>query len=206
MQAGCGVLLAMALFLFGDIVNAQSPEDLSALNAQVAQLYMSRKNAEATPIAERALALAQRQFGPDHPHVGTTLNNLALLYEAQGRTAEAELLYKRSLNIREKALGPGHPHVGTTLNNLAALYKAQGRTAEAELLYKRSITFRQKTVVSDRPDVGTSLNNLVALPKRDVEAQTKKKNLARKSKKKRRRRVCKQAFHVMRRGVCFDIR
>ena len=33
------------------------------------------------------------------------LNNLALLYEAQGRNAEAEPLYKRALAIYEKALG-----------------------------------------------------------------------------------------------------
>jgi hypothetical protein len=50
------------------------------------------------------------------------LNNLALLYEAQGRHADAEPLYKRALAIEEKALGPDHPHVAVSLNNLAVLY------------------------------------------------------------------------------------
>ncbi|MEO0810268.1 MAG: tetratricopeptide repeat protein, partial [Pseudomonadota bacterium] len=42
---------------------------------------------------------------PDHPNVGTTLNNLAELYRLQGRYAEAEPLYKRTITIFEKALG-----------------------------------------------------------------------------------------------------
>ena len=69
----------------------------------------------------------------------TSLNNLAALYDDQGRYADAEPLYKRSLAIREKALGPDHPDVATSLNNLAVLYDEQGRYADAEPLYKRSL-------------------------------------------------------------------
>jgi CHAT domain-containing protein len=95
--------------------------------------------------------------------VGTSLNNLALLYYAQGRYAEAEPLYKRSLSIREKGLGPDHPDVGGSLNNLAALYRAQGRYAEAEPLYKRTVSLFDKALGPDHPLVGTSLNNLAEL-------------------------------------------
>ena len=59
------------------------------------------------------------------------LNNLAALYDDQGRYAEAEPLYKRALAIDEKALGPDHPDVALSLNNLAALYDNQGRYADA---------------------------------------------------------------------------
>ena len=119
--------------------------------------------AEAEPLYKRALAIREKALGPDHPDVGTALNNLAALYRAQGRYAEAEPLYKRALAIREKALGPDHPDVGTSLNNLAALYRAQGRYAEAEPLYKRALAIREKALGPDHPDVGTSLNNLAAL-------------------------------------------
>ena len=60
--------------------------------------------------------------------MATSLNNLAGLYQAQGKYAEAEPLYQRALAIWEKALGPEHPDVATSLNNLAALYQAQGST------------------------------------------------------------------------------
>lgn len=53
--------------------------------------------------------------------MGQSLNNLAALYQAQGRYAEAEPLKKRSMEIFEKTLGKHHPDVATTLNNLASL-------------------------------------------------------------------------------------
>jgi tetratricopeptide (TPR) repeat protein len=73
------------------------------------QLYQAGKYAEAQEIAKRALAVAERRYGLDHPNVATSLNNLAELYRNQGMYGEAEPLYKRSLAIAEKALGPNHP-------------------------------------------------------------------------------------------------
>ncbi len=69
------------------------------------------------------MRLGTEDFGHDDPTTATLLNNLALLYKAQGRYAETEPLYKRSLAIKEKALSPEHPDVAQSLNNLAALYK-----------------------------------------------------------------------------------
>ena len=93
---------------------AQGADELAALNAQVVKLYQAGKYAEATEIAKRSLALAEKQLGPGHPDVGASLNNLAALYQSQGRYGEAEPLYKRSLALREKALGPGHPDANNT--------------------------------------------------------------------------------------------
>ena len=38
--------------------------------------------------------------------MGTSLNNLAVLYRAQGQYAEAEPLYQRAMAIRKRVLGP----------------------------------------------------------------------------------------------------
>ncbi len=60
------------------------------------------------PEAEKQLVAALKEaegFGPQDPRLATTLNNLALLYDDQGKYAEAEPLYQRSLAIVEKALG-----------------------------------------------------------------------------------------------------
>jgi CHAT domain-containing protein/tetratricopeptide (TPR) repeat protein len=126
-------------------------------------LFGQGKYAEATEVAKCSLALTEKKFGPEHPDVGGSLNNLAELYRAQGRYAEAEPLYKRALAIREKALGPDHPDVGDSLNNFALLYDRQGRYAEAEPLYKRALAIREKALGPDHPDVGGSLNNLALL-------------------------------------------
>jgi tetratricopeptide (TPR) repeat protein len=74
------------------------------------------------------------------------LNNLAALYDDQGRYADAEPLYKRALAVWEKALGPDHPDVATALNNLAQLYKDQGSYEDAEPLYKRALAIREKAL------------------------------------------------------------
>src|SRR5262249_21521930 len=120
-------------------------------------------HADAEPLYKRSLAIREKALGPDHPSVATALNNLASLYDGQGRYTEAEPLHKRSLAIREKALGPNHPAVATFLNNLAGLFREQGRYAEAEPLQKRSLAIRENALGAEHPDVAQSLNNLAAL-------------------------------------------
>ena len=92
------------------------------VNDEVMSLYRQGSYDRAIVVAKKALQVAEQTFGPIHPSVATSLNNLALLYDTQGQYALAEPLYKRSLAIREKALGPDHPDVAQSLNNLAALY------------------------------------------------------------------------------------
>ncbi len=60
--------------------------------------------AEAEPLLKRSLAIHEKVLGRDHPGVATRLNNLALLYAAQGQYAEVESLYQRAIAIWEKAL------------------------------------------------------------------------------------------------------
>ncbi len=116
------------------------------------------------PEAEKQLVAALKEaegLGPQDPRLATTLNNLALLYDAQGKYAEAEPLYKRALAIREQVLGPEHRSVATSLSNLAELYKAQGKYAEAEPLYKRSLAIREKALGPAHPDATQGWAHLV---------------------------------------------
>ncbi|MBT3907536.1 MAG: CHAT domain-containing protein, partial [Rhodospirillaceae bacterium] len=78
-----------------------------------------------------SLAILEKNFGPEHSGVAASLNNLAFLYDDQGRFANAEPLYQRSLSIREKAFGPRHPSVAESLNNLAGLYEVQEQEDKA---------------------------------------------------------------------------
>ena len=53
--------------------------------------------------------------------MASNLNDLARLYQAQGKYAEAESLYQRALVINEKALGPEHPTSTSARRKLAEL-------------------------------------------------------------------------------------
>ncbi len=90
-------------------------------------------------------------------------NEMAFLYDEQGKYEVAESLYQRSLAITEKVLGKGHPSVAATLNNLAGLYKAQGKYKTAEPLYQRDLKITEKAMGKDHLSVATTLNNLAEL-------------------------------------------
>ena len=83
-------------------------------------------------------------FGPDHPKLATTLNNLARLYRSQGEYAAAEPLIKRALQIRETALGPNHPSVADSMNDLASLYGVRIRSSEALTLFHRGLAIQTR--------------------------------------------------------------
>jgi tetratricopeptide (TPR) repeat protein len=65
----------------------------------------------ARPLFERALAISEKSYGPDHPEVAMGLNNLANLLRDTNRLSEAEPLYRRALAIDEKSYGANHPNV-----------------------------------------------------------------------------------------------
>ncbi|MCH4904383.1 tetratricopeptide repeat protein, partial [Cylindrospermopsis raciborskii CHAB3438] len=60
--------------------------------------------AEAEQLYIRALSIREQQLGENHPDVASSLNNLAALYENQGRYTEAEQLYIPALSIQERLL------------------------------------------------------------------------------------------------------
>ena len=109
-------------------------------------LYRAGNYDRALTVAKKALKVAEKNAGPHHPDVATSLNNLALLSYSQSNFAQAEPLYKRSLAIWEKALGPDHPHVATNLENMALLYRATNRQQEAEKLEQRAERIRAGAV------------------------------------------------------------
>jgi CHAT domain-containing protein/tetratricopeptide (TPR) repeat protein len=156
-----GLLVALAVNTAE--LAAGADNDAVALSVRVVELARAGKYSEATPLAQRALAIVERTRGPNHLNVARSLNNLANLYHDQGYYAEAEPLHKRALAIREKALGPNHVEVAITLANLGNLYLERGRYAEAEQAYKRALAIREKALGANHSKVATLLLSLASL-------------------------------------------
>jgi tetratricopeptide (TPR) repeat protein len=87
-----------------------------------------------------------------HPQVATSLNNLALLYDNQGRYDEAEPLYQQALELRRELLGDRHPDVAGSLFNLGGLRYNQGRYPEALDLFLEAEAIYLTTLGADHPD------------------------------------------------------
>jgi hypothetical protein len=105
----------------------------------------------ALPLFERALAIAEAVYGPEHPVVSTGLNNLALALRDLGRAGEALPLFRRALAIAEAVYGPEHPVVSTRLNNLAGALRALGRAGEALPLLERALAIDEAVYGPDHP-------------------------------------------------------
>ena len=85
---------------------------------------------------------ARKHSVRNHHLVGTSLNNLAVMYYSQGQYEKAEPLFSRSLTICEEALGPNHPKVANILNNLALLYSATKQFDKAAQCKQRADAIR----------------------------------------------------------------
>jgi len=114
---------------------------------------------EAIEPSQKALAIVEKVFGPDHPEVAMGLNSLAELYRELGEYNKAKPLYERAIAI----FGLHNPRVASTLNNLASLYKNTGNYEKAEALYTSALKITQKVYGPAHPLVAIVLNNLAAL-------------------------------------------
>ncbi len=115
--------------------------------------------------AEQALLAALKEtekLDPEDVKVARTLNDLAVVYNEEGRNKEAEPYYLRALKIRELKLGHYDLAVADTLNNLGNLYKDIRNYPEAEKTYKRAFEIYKKDDIKGATDeyLAMTCNNM----------------------------------------------
>jgi Tetratricopeptide repeat len=70
--------------------------------------HATGRTQEALKLREETLQLQKAKLGPDHPNTLTSMNNLAVSYEAVGRTREGLKLREETLQLQKAKLGPDH--------------------------------------------------------------------------------------------------
>jgi tetratricopeptide (TPR) repeat protein len=144
--------------------NSQAMTVGSALLGQAGfYLWTQARHTDAKALEERALAIDEATYGPDHPNVATRLNNLALTVRDLGQPEAARALQERALAIDEATYGPDHPNVATRLNNLAVTLRDLGQLEAARPLQERALAIDEATYGPDHPDVATDLGNLALI-------------------------------------------
>jgi tetratricopeptide (TPR) repeat protein len=126
-------------------------------------LAEEEKYGEAEELFRRALAISEKEVGPEHRKTGTKLCNLATMLWSQRRFGEAESLFRSALAIDEKVLGVNHPSLVFTLDGLANTLHNLGRYQEAEALLRRSLKLCEENLGPEHPDTAVCLNNLGSL-------------------------------------------
>ena len=85
-------------------------------------------------------------------HTSEKQNNLAELYDAQGRYEEAKPLFLKALEMRARLLREEHPDVAMSIYWLAVLYHEQGRYSEAEPFYIQALAIAERVLGKDHPN------------------------------------------------------
>lgn len=88
-----------------------------------------------------------------------SLNNLAALYQLQGKYFLADNLYERCLDIKLALYGEEHLETAINLHNLAVLNCARKRWEKAEILFNRALEIREKLLGEAHSDLLPILKN-----------------------------------------------
>jgi tetratricopeptide (TPR) repeat protein len=96
----------------------------------------------------RSCSIWKQKLGSDHPDVATSLNNLASLYELQGKYAKAGYLYMKALKISKQHLGLQHSHTKMLKQRLTTL-KTSGlyvpKTSQADVASEKGFGSNDRT-------------------------------------------------------------
>jgi tetratricopeptide (TPR) repeat protein len=158
----CSRLLPHALAAAG---HAEALEVASGATARIlnqAGVYLRGRAefTEAREAFERALAIDEAAFGPDHPEVATDVNNLGSVLRDLGDLAGAREAFERALAVDEAAFGLDHPKVAIRVNNLGLVLRDLGDLAGAREAFERALAVDEAAFGPDHPNVATRVNNL----------------------------------------------
>jgi tetratricopeptide (TPR) repeat protein len=112
-------------------------------------LSMLGKYEEARPLLLRSVEMALRDG--ECPSAQMARNNLARLYEEQGRFADAETLFRKALAENRRLQGDAAPNTLILLRNLADLYHQTGRADKAKPLLQEALDGERKAFGALRP-------------------------------------------------------
>jgi len=155
------IVLAFATLLPAGDLRAQQPSrELKDLQETTAALYKAGDFAGALTMAERALPLVIREYGPEHEQTSIHYYTLGLAGEAAGNLGAAERYFAQSVRIREKVYGPDSAGVAVALENLGAVHIKQGRPDAAEPLFRRALKIRTDLIGPDHAFPASGHSNL----------------------------------------------
>lgn len=89
------------------------------------------------------------------------MDNLAGLFQDQGKLDLAEEMMIRAVDGKERILGKEHLSTLSSVNGLANIFEEQGRHEEALLLSRRARLGATKIIGSEHPEVMTCAGNYI---------------------------------------------
>lgn len=135
---------------------------LRTSNILAGSLGMLDRRAEATSVAERALALGTNAFGANDARLADTLTALGGLARDKENFKEAAGYFERALTALQASNAPPFD-VASAMDNLGDIYGLQGRFDDGERTLKQGIDLLDRSFGKDAeavPNYGKMLNDL----------------------------------------------
>jgi eukaryotic-like serine/threonine-protein kinase len=108
----------------------------------------------------KALAAAERIYGPSSPRLWTDEEVIGVTFATHGAYDKAQPHLERALALRESTVGPDHPDVAALLAHLGACYSHAGQADRARAAYERALAIRERIEGANNPMFILTLNNM----------------------------------------------
>jgi len=156
MKTTTHIAFSMILFVLVFLTACAQDDRWNNLSEAGRVAFQQGQYEEAATRYREALQEANR-FAENDPRLETTLDNLARIYEIQGKYSDAESLNRRLWEIKKATLGEKHPGVVQSMERLADTYEAEEKYAEAEQLHGQAVNIREESLGLEHPEVARSL-------------------------------------------------
>jgi tetratricopeptide (TPR) repeat protein len=90
----------------------------------------------------------------------SSMDEQALMLNAEGKFAEAQPLLEKALEIRRRLLSDDHPDTGISYINLAGDLAEQGKYREAQPLFEKALEIHRRTLGDDHPVTANSYSSV----------------------------------------------
>jgi CHAT domain-containing protein/tetratricopeptide (TPR) repeat protein len=143
--------------------NNDAASTMRSSNILTAALAMLDRRAEASLVAERALAAGTQAFGPDDVRLTGTLAALGGLARDRENYKDAQRYFERALEIRQKSPNADTFELASAMDDLGDLYGLQGRFDDGERLLQQALKLIEQASgpgAETGPNYGKTLNDL----------------------------------------------
>jgi serine/threonine protein kinase len=117
----------------------------------------------AQQLLEQALVSGRAAFGPEHPSVAQTLNDLGGLAAEKGDYKAAAASLESALGVRRALYGQQDTAVADTLAELGRIYQDQGLNAQAEPLHREALAIRRALLGDGHGETAVSLSDVASV-------------------------------------------
>lgn len=159
---GCERLLPHALAVAGHAERLGVEPDCAAelLTAGGSYLAERFRLQDAAGALQRALAIDESRYGPQHPTVALDLGYLAEVAQSAGELHEARRYLERAVAITSTAYGPDHEAVAEARNSLGRALQNLGEWPAARAELESALEISVRVLSPDHPRVAAVRNTL----------------------------------------------